>query len=61
MEFGLNESKNNYDILPWNRPDTNNILRTEASSKFLKDVEEQYDTKLGFESNVQEKRENFLY
>ncbi len=40
--------------------DANNILRTEASSKFLKDVEEQYDTKLGFESKLKEKREELV-
>ena len=28
-------------------------------SKFLKDIEEQYDDKLGFESKVKEKRRNF--
>ena len=38
----------------------NNISRAEASSKFLKDVEEQYDTKLGFESKVKEKREELV-
>ncbi|MER5176113.1 MAG: hypothetical protein ABJB76_04275 [Candidatus Nitrosocosmicus sp.] len=35
----------------------NNISHQEAVSRFLKDVEEQYDTKLGFESKVQEKRD----
>ena len=40
--------------------DANNISQTEASSKFLKDVEEQYDTKLGFGSKVNEKREELV-
>ena len=30
------------------------------SSKFLKDVEKQYDTKLGFESKVKEKRDELV-
>ena len=38
----------------------NNISHQEAVSKFLKDVEEQYDTKLGFESKVQEKRDEVV-
>ena len=34
----------------------NNIPSQEAVSKFIKDIEEQYDNKLGFESKVTEKR-----
>ncbi len=38
----------------------NNISHQETVSKFLKDVEEQYDDKLGFESKVQEKRDELV-
>jgi hypothetical protein len=59
MEFRLKELKQlRYTILEI--ADANNISRTEASSKFLKDVEEQYDTKLGFESKIKEKREELV-
>jgi hypothetical protein len=59
MEFGLKQLKQlRYTILEI--AGANNISRTEASSKFLKDVEEQYDTKLGFESKVKEKREELV-
>ena len=34
----------------------NNIPSQEAVAKFIKDIEEQYDNKLGFESKVTEKR-----
>jgi hypothetical protein len=37
--------------------EANNIPPEEAVSKFLKDIDEQYDDKLGFESNVEEKKE----
>jgi predicted acetyltransferase len=40
--------------------DANKIPYDEAVSKFFKDVEEQYDTKLGFESKVQEKKNEIL-
>ncbi len=59
MEFRLKELKQlRYTILEI--AGANNISRAEASSKFLKDVEEQYDTKLGFESKVKEKREELV-
>jgi hypothetical protein len=59
IEFGLKELKQlRYTILEI--AGENNISRTEASSKFLKDVEEQYDTKLGFESKIKEKREELV-
>ncbi len=34
------------------------ILCDESVSKFLKNIEDEYDTKLGFKSKVQEKRMN---
>jgi hypothetical protein len=59
MKFGLKELKQlRYTILEI--ADANNISSDEASLKFLKDVEEQYDTKLGFESKVKEKREELV-
>jgi hypothetical protein len=52
MAFGLEELK-----LLWNTINeiavANNIPLDEAQRKFFKDVEEQYDKKLGFESKVQ--------
>jgi predicted DNA-binding protein YlxM (UPF0122 family) len=36
--------------------DANHIPREQSVSKLLKDVDEQYDRKLGFESKVKEKR-----
>ena len=52
MGFGLEELK-----LLWNTISeigvANNIPLNEAQQKFFKDVEEQYDKKLGFESKVQ--------
>ncbi len=56
MEFGLKELKQlRYSLLEI--AEVNNISIYDASSKFLKDLEDQYDTKLGFESKVKEKRE----
>jgi hypothetical protein len=55
MKFGLKEIKQ-----LWNNileiAGANGISHGEAVSKFLKDVEEQYDDKLGFEAKVNEKR-----
>jgi cell division protein FtsB len=52
MGFGLEELK-----LLWNTISeigvANNIPLNEAQRKFFKDIEEQYDKKLGFESKVQ--------
>jgi predicted acetyltransferase len=52
MGFGLEELK-----LLWNTINeitvANNIPLNEAQRKFFKDIEEQYDKKLGFESKVQ--------
>jgi hypothetical protein len=52
MGFGVKELK-----LLWNTVNeiavANNIPLYEAQQKFFKDVEEQYDNKLGFESKVQ--------
>jgi hypothetical protein len=36
--------------------ETNGIPPKQAVPKFLKDTEEQYDTKVGFENKVNEKR-----
>ena len=55
MKFGLKEIKQ-----LWNNvleiAKANGISHKEAVSKFLKDIEGQYDDKLGFESKVNEKR-----
>ena len=55
MKFGLKEIKQ-----LWNNileiAEANGISHGEAVSKFLKDVEEQYDDNLGFEAKVNEKR-----
>jgi cell division protein FtsB len=52
MRFGLEELK-----LLWNTITeitvANNMPLNEAQRKFFKDIEEQYDNKLGFESKVQ--------
>ncbi len=57
MNFGLKELNQLWlTILEIARD--NSILWDESVSKFLKDIEEQYDNKLGFESKVQEKRMN---
>ena len=52
MGFGLKELK-----LLWNTINeiavANNMPLNEAQQKFFKDIEEQYDKKLGFESKVQ--------
>lgn len=51
MGFGLKELK-----LLWHTineiTDANNIIPFESVQKFLKDIEEQYDDKLGFESKI---------
>jgi hypothetical protein len=56
MRFGLKEIKQ-----LWNNvleiAEANGISHKEAVSKFLKDIEEQYDDKLGFEAKVNEKRD----
>jgi len=53
MNFGLKELK-----LLWNTiieiAAANNIPREQAVSKFFKDIEQQYDDKLGFESKIDE-------
>ena len=52
MEFGLEELKllqNTINEIAV----ANNIPLNEAQRKFFKDIEEQYDKKLGFESKVQ--------
>jgi hypothetical protein len=55
MGFGLTELRQ-----LWNNileiTEANNISHREAVSKFLKDIEEQYDSKLAFEKKVNEKR-----
>ena len=55
MKFGLKEIKQ-----LWNNileiAEANGISHGEAVSKFLKDIEGQYDDKLGFEAKVNEKR-----
>ena len=55
MEFGLKEIKQLWHTI-LEITEANGISHREAVSKFLKDVEEQYDDKLGFEAKVSEKR-----
>ena len=59
MKFGLKEIKQ-----LWNNvleiAEANGISHKEAVSKFLKDIEGQYDDKLGFESKVNEKRDELV-
>ena len=59
MKFGLKEIKQ-----LWNNvleiAKANGISHKEAVSKFLKDIEGQYDDKLGFESKVNEKRDELV-
>jgi hypothetical protein len=56
MRFGLKELKQLWHTIQ-EIAEANKILHKEAVSKFLKDLEEQYDDKLGFESKVKEKKE----
>jgi hypothetical protein len=59
MRFGLKELKQLWYVIH-EIAEVNNISSKDAVSKFLKDVEEQYDNKLGFESKVQEKKEELF-
>ncbi len=45
----------------WEIAKANNIPWDTSVSKFLTDVEEHYDNKLGFDSKVNEKEMNLLY
>ena len=57
--LGLKELKQLYNtILEIAKP--NNIPHQEAVSKFLDDIEKEYDNKLGFKSKVKEKRREFV-
>ena len=56
MGFGLKELKQLWHTIR-EIVEANNIPPKEAVSKFLKDIDEQYDDKLGFESDVEEKKE----
>jgi hypothetical protein len=56
MKFGLKELKQLWYKIR-EIADANKILHKEVVSKFLKDIEEQYDDKLGFESKIIEKKE----
>jgi hypothetical protein len=59
MGFGFKEIKQLWNTV-LEITEANKIQYKEAVSKFLKDVEEQYDTKLGFESKIQEKKNEIL-
>ncbi len=60
MDFGLKELNQLWrTILEIAR--ANNIPSTEVVFKFLKYIEEQYDDKLGFESKVQEKKNEIFH
>jgi hypothetical protein len=56
MGFGLKELKQLWHTIR-EMAEANKIPPKEAVLKFLKDLEEQYDDKLGFESKVKEKKE----
>ena len=56
MGFGLKELKQLWHTIR-EIVEANNISPKEAVSKFLKDIDEQYDDKLGFDSKVKEKEE----
>ena len=56
MMFGLRELKQLWHIIH-EIADANKIPSKEVVSKFLKYIDEQYDDKLGFESKVNEKKE----
>ena len=55
MGFGLKELRQLWDMIG-EIADANKISHREAVPKFLKDVQEQYDRKVGFEIKVNEKR-----
>ena len=57
MGFGLKELKELYSNLI-EISLANDIKVTEAVSKFLKDIKEQYDDKLGFESKIREMKQD---
>ena len=59
MGFGLTELRQLWDNI-LEISEANEISHREAVSKFLKDIEEQYDNKLGFEKKVNEKRGELL-
>ena len=56
MGFGLKELKQLWHSIR-EIAEANNISPKDAVSKFLKDIDEQYDDKLGFDSKVKEKKE----
>ncbi len=59
MNLGLKEIKQLLNTI-LEITEANNISPDKAVSKFLKDMEEQYDNKLGFEAKVKEKRDELV-
>jgi hypothetical protein len=59
MGFGFKEIKQLWNTI-LEITEANKVPYKEAVSKFLGDVDEQYDNKLGFESKVQEKKNEIL-
>jgi hypothetical protein len=59
MGFGFKQMKQLWNII-LEITEANKVSYKEAVSKFLGDVDEQYDNKLGFESKVQEKKNEIL-
>jgi hypothetical protein len=55
MGFGLKDLRQLWDTIG-EISHANGISHRDAVAKFLKDIEEQYDSKLGFEKKVNEKR-----
>jgi hypothetical protein len=55
MGFGLKELKKLWNTV-WEIGYSNNISSEQAYLKFFKDIEEEYDNKVGFEIKVQEKK-----
>ena len=60
MGFGLKELKKLWNTV-WEIAYSNNISSNEAYLKFFKDLEEEYDNKLGFEIKVQEKKKELYH
>jgi len=57
MGFGLKELRQLWDLIG-EISDANQIHHRDAVSKFFKDIQEQYDSKLGFETKINEKRDD---
>ena len=59
MGFGLKELKQLWHTIR-EIAEANKLPPKEAVSKFLQDIENEYDNRLGFDSKIKEKRRNLL-